>query len=190
MLGNAGFLDLQHGGIVIGDGHRNMIVADLVQPVFPDEGLEGVGSVIVGTVGGNEIGFAVDLGVSQLVIGNHPLIVGGGNSREIVHAEGGQVSVSSPLGDFRIVIFHQDGGQLIGGRQHGILGHHVGTGDSNVVHGDVVLVAEVFLDPFGPVVAFHVRHAGLSAVIHRNRDGHVLGKGFPIGSFRCSHGEE
>ena len=168
-----------------------MVIADLVQPVLADEGLEGVGGVIVGTESGNEVGLAVDLGVGQLVVGDHPLIVGGGNRRELIHTEGGQVSVRRPLGDLRIVIFHQDGGQFIGRCQHGIFVHYIGTGDRHIVDGDVVFVTEVLLDPFGPVVVFHVRHTGLSAVIYRDRDGHVLGKGFPGSSFLSGgHGEE
>ena len=167
-----------------------MIVADLLQPVHTDEVLERIGGVIVGTQGRHEVGVAVDLGVGQLVVFHHAVVVGGSDGGEVIHVECGQIAVARPLGDLGIVVFHQHGGQVLGRRQHGILGQHVAAGNGDEVHSDVVLIAEVFLNPLGPVVVFHVGHARLTAVIHRDGDADVLGKGLPRGRFRGREGRD
>ena len=190
MLCDAGILDLLHGFVPLRGLHGHIVIAHLPQPVHTDEGLEGVGGVIVGAQGRYQEGFAIQLGEGQLVVFHHAIVVGGGNRREIIHVEGGQIAVSGPLRNLGIVVFHQHGGQIIRRRQHGVLGHNVGPGNGDEIHGDVVLVAEVFLDPLGPVVVLHVGYARLTTVIDRDRDGHVLREGFPgRRGFRGSQGQ-
>ena len=168
-----------------------MIIAYLAQPVHADEGGIGEGGVIVGTLGQHEVGLAVDVGVTQLLVVHHRLIEGGGNRFELVQVDLGHGAVVGPLRNLRIVVLHQDGGGFLRGNQHGILGHHVAAGDRHILHVDVVLLAEVLLNPAGPVVVIHGGVADLGPVVHRDRDLDALRKGLPVrGNVRRGEGRE
>ena len=156
-----------------------MIISYLLQPVHTDKYLEAECGVGIRSLSKYEIGLIVHGRILELIQFYHPVVIRRRNGSELIHIEGGQISVVRPLGKLGIVELHQHGRQGACGCQQSIIGHNIVTGDRNEFHGDVPLIAEVLLNPLGPVVAGHIRNAFHTSVINRNLQGYILCEGFP-----------
>ena len=86
----------------------------------------------------------------------HGLPVGGGNLLELFYIVGLQIAVCLPACQLIIVIFHTDRRKALACCQHSVIGHNVATGNSYIFYCDVVLVTEILLYPFGPVVVLYI----------------------------------
>ncbi len=181
MLGNACIHDFLHGIQILGTGFGNVVIAYFLQPVHTYPLSVGIGGVVVRSLGKSKYILAVQLNVLGQAKLFHLAIVGGSDLGEGIHIILGQIAVCCPGGHLVIVILHQNRGQILRRGQQSVLGHYVGTGDGSEIHGDVVLITEILLNPLGPVVVGYIRNPFLSSVVNRNGDGHVLLERNPAG---------
>ena len=100
----------------------------------------------------------------------HGLPVGRSNLLELFHIIGLQIAVCLPACQLIIVIFHTDRRKALACCQHSVIGHNIATGNSYIFYSDIILVTEILLYPFGPVVVLYVGASvsGRTTIVYGN----------------------
>ena len=158
-----------HGGLefLVGGGH---IQPDLIQPVLTNQR----DPVVVDGVAlcEDESIFTVQLAVGLDGV-LHVIPIGRGIVGNFIQIDG-LLSTFGPVVDSsRHIIMEDNGGGVAGGNHLVKVLHLIGAGDGNVFDGNVILIAELGLDPAGVVVVCGVP-VFKAAVINRDLDGDIL----------------
>ena len=179
MLRDTCILNFLHGVQELLSVFRNMVIADFPQPVHTHPVLPGVTTVIERSLSQCEIYLSVEFRVAKLVVFNHLRIIIRRNLCEVLQTVSCQITVIRPLGKLGIVVLHQNGGQTLGSRQQRIICHNIRSRNRNEFHGYVVLVAEILLNPSGPVVVVYGGNSLHASVVNGNLQGNVFRKSLP-----------
>ena len=179
MLADTCIHNLLHGIQIFLTGSGNMVISNLLQPVHTNKGLPGICRLIIGAFAHYKIGISIDGGIIQLSLIYHSVIIGRSNGRKLVHIDGGQITVIRPLCQLGIIKLRQHGRKRSCGCEQRIVRHNIVTGDRNEFYGNIPLIAEVFLNPLGPVIVHHIRNTFHASVVNRNLKGYILRKRLP-----------
>ena len=171
--------DLLHGIQILFTGGRNMIITNLLQPVHTNEHLPGMSRLIICALAHYKIGISVDRGIIQLVLLHHSVIIGRRHRCELIHVDRCEITIVCPLRQLGEVKLRQHGGKRSRRCKQCIIRHNIVPGDRNEFHGNIPLIAEILLNPLGPVVIYHIRHTFHASVINRNLKGYILCKRLP-----------